>query len=202
MGQIGGYTALIWVVLRFLFDGYESFRFDNALIGSVYSLTPEGPDGAARKTEAESQKALHQTLSGTQADSVYSYVEFTLARLLKSVFCCCSGGSSCSPRMRRYELWLAAQGRLSRELSLMNVLSSMRLASFLGDLMSVKNYQRVLINKAKKYQVQQLRPSDKVEDGSLTDPTAEDQLEGLAPSGNGQTKLNASYFEESLLEPD
>ena len=144
LGQIGGQTALLWMVLNFLFDGYESFRFTKALIGSVYSSTPEGPDGPARRTEAESQKALYETLSGSQADdttaNICNYFDFTLTRLMRAVCCCCTGGPSCSARMRRFELWQAAQERLSSELSIQSFVSSMRLASFLGDLMSVKNY--------------------------------------------------------------
>ena len=44
IGQIGGYTALLWIVINFIFGGYENFKFTNSLIGRVYACTPEGPE--------------------------------------------------------------------------------------------------------------------------------------------------------------
>ena len=80
----------------------------------------------------------------------------------------------------------------------------MRLASFMADLMSIKNYQRLLINKARKYQVQQLRPSKQNQTEDSQDLSPDNQREDLVDSqtGESKTKLNADYFEESLLEPD
>ena len=53
-----------------------------------------------------------------------------------------------------------------QELSLHNFLSTMRLTDFLADLMSIKNYQRLLLNKAKKYQIKQLRECSHPPDAS------------------------------------
>ena len=36
MGQIGGYTAIIWLIINTIFNNYESFKFTNSLIGRVY----------------------------------------------------------------------------------------------------------------------------------------------------------------------
>ena len=80
----------------------------------------------------------------------------------------------------------------------------MRLASFMADLMSIKNYQRLLINKARKYQVQQLRPSKQNQTEDYRDLSSDDQREDHVELqfGASKTKLNADYFVESLLEPD
>ena len=40
----------------------------------------------------------------------------------------------------------------------------MRLTDFMAELMTIKNYQRLLLNKAKKYQVKALRKTDRYED--------------------------------------
>ena len=55
MGLIGGYTALLWLILKFLFSDYENFKFINSLIGTVYACTPNGPDTESAKTERASQ---------------------------------------------------------------------------------------------------------------------------------------------------
>ena len=55
VGQIGGYVVLIWLIINFLFDGYESFKFTNSVIGRVYACTAEGPDAPVAETKAESQ---------------------------------------------------------------------------------------------------------------------------------------------------
>ena len=44
IGQIGGYVALIWMVVKFIFDDYENFKFTNSLITRIYACTIEGPD--------------------------------------------------------------------------------------------------------------------------------------------------------------
>ena len=33
IGQIGGYTALLWMLIKLFFNDYESFKFSNSLIG-------------------------------------------------------------------------------------------------------------------------------------------------------------------------
>ena len=33
IGQVGGYTALIWIFIHFIFNDYENFKFTNSLIG-------------------------------------------------------------------------------------------------------------------------------------------------------------------------
>ena len=51
IGQIGGYTALLWMLVKFLFNDYENFKFSNSLIGQVYTSTPDGPDAEDAQTE-------------------------------------------------------------------------------------------------------------------------------------------------------
>ena len=54
IGQVGGYTALMWMLIGFIFDGYENFKFTNSLIGHVYACTPNGPDTENATTEKAS----------------------------------------------------------------------------------------------------------------------------------------------------
>ena len=111
MGQIGGYTGLLWMIMTFFFDGYESFRFTNALIGSVYTCTPEGPDATPPESEEESRKKIQETISGSKTDgsvSWYSYRELLITWFMRKLCCCCKAKHWYEHRMRRYEIWLAA----------------------------------------------------------------------------------------------
>ena len=56
MGQIGGYTAIIWLIINTIFNNYESFKFTNSLIGRVYQCTPEGPLAPMSESEQESKR--------------------------------------------------------------------------------------------------------------------------------------------------
>mmetsp|Transcript_4647 Transcript_4647/g.6123 ORF Transcript_4647/g.6123 Transcript_4647/m.6123 type:complete len:95 (-) Transcript_4647:642-926(-) len=42
LGLVGGLSGIIWGVLAFFLNNYESFKFDNALIASVYKTAPLG----------------------------------------------------------------------------------------------------------------------------------------------------------------
>ena len=39
MGLIGGFIGLIWDTLGYFLGNYESFKFNAALIGEIYSTT-------------------------------------------------------------------------------------------------------------------------------------------------------------------
>ena len=60
VGQIGGYSALLWLFLRFLFDEYENFKFSNSIIRNVYSCTPQGPEGQPRQGKALSSAKVRE----------------------------------------------------------------------------------------------------------------------------------------------
>ena len=81
IGQIGGYTALLWMLVKFLFSDYENFKFSNSLIGQVYTSTPDGPDAEDALTEKASTRRLVETLT-TKSTKYYNYYEFTFAWLL------------------------------------------------------------------------------------------------------------------------
>ena len=44
LGQVGGYTALLWMVITFVMGGYENHKFRNSLISHIYVCTQDGPD--------------------------------------------------------------------------------------------------------------------------------------------------------------
>lgn len=40
LGVIGGLSGIVWAVLAMLFGGYEAFKYQNSLIGSIYPILP------------------------------------------------------------------------------------------------------------------------------------------------------------------
>lgn len=107
IGQIGGYSALLWMVINFLFSEYESFKFTNSLIGKVYACTPLGPDAKGATTKEEADKALLQTLT-THSNAWYTYSEFKFAWLINKVCCCCKDRDWHESRLRRYNAFVEA----------------------------------------------------------------------------------------------
>ena len=45
LGLVGGFTSLLWTALSILLGGYETFKFENSLIGAVYPTSPTNKVG-------------------------------------------------------------------------------------------------------------------------------------------------------------
>jgi len=41
LGLVGGLSGIVWGFLLLVFGGYESFKLENSLIGSVYPTSPQ-----------------------------------------------------------------------------------------------------------------------------------------------------------------
>ena len=57
LGLLGGYSAILWGVVAYSLGGYESFKFNNSIIGAIYSASPGGgeddPAGDLREAKDE-----------------------------------------------------------------------------------------------------------------------------------------------------
>ena len=137
-------------MISFTFDDYENFKFTNSLIGTIYACTPQGPDAGDSETKEDSEKTLIETLT-TRSKVWYTYTEYNFASFLRYL-CCCMRRYNChKKRVTRQKLFVEGQNRLKKELSLHHLLSTMRLTDFIADFIGIKNYQKLLINKQRKY---------------------------------------------------
>ena len=53
LGLVGGLSGIVWSLLAMLTAGYETFKFENSLIGAVYPTSPQeemAEDGAPEGT--------------------------------------------------------------------------------------------------------------------------------------------------------
>mmetsp|Transcript_32478 Transcript_32478/g.42929 ORF Transcript_32478/g.42929 Transcript_32478/m.42929 type:complete len:115 (+) Transcript_32478:424-768(+) len=75
-------------MLSFICQGYQSFKFDNSLIGRVYPTGPHGPSDDGEEggpSEARAKRSLMRALA-ERGKYFYSYWEYTLASAL-AFFC-------------------------------------------------------------------------------------------------------------------
>lgn len=88
-GQIGGYTALVWMVVTFLLSDYEQHKFRSSLISSVYFPTKKGPEAPACETEEHSRSVLKKAaVASSKFGLLYREVFTTWLITLFCSFCC------------------------------------------------------------------------------------------------------------------
>ena len=120
--------------------GYESFKFENTLIGALFSTAPDVTKKP--KNEEEAKLAMLNTIA-QRGDYSYSYSEYMWARLTRS-FCCCEAARK-SVRIAKLERHEKATAKLVEEIDILKWLSLQRIDEFTAD-MSLKKHQRDLIS--------------------------------------------------------
>ena len=109
LGLVGGLSGIVWGTLFLVFGGYESFKFENSLIGGIYPTSPgaaghddDGGDGTP-VSERRAKKAMMQSVS-ERGKYWYTYSEYLATSLLKSCCsCCCSNSAWYKRREKRLE---------------------------------------------------------------------------------------------------
>ena len=110
LGLVGGFSGILWSLLAMLFGGYETFKLENSLIGSIYPTAPgDGQDNRGTGViEGESQaRSAMMKIVAERGKYFYSYTEYLISSLARTFCsCCCSKGKQdgCfSRRMRKLE---------------------------------------------------------------------------------------------------
>ena len=147
-----------------IFGGYESFKFENSLIGAVYPTSPqdfqEDNDEAGPQSERKAKQEMMRTVA-ERGRYWYTYQEYMFVWLLKTCCCCfCSANSSWyKRRLEKYERHEQASEKLQHEIDIINLLYVQRIGKFIAKLI-LKKHQRALVTSFKKYQVDNLSQSD------------------------------------------
>ena len=139
--------------------GYQSFKYENSLIGSIFPTSPGGSDyGDADilpSDETEARDKMVGTVAG-RGKYFYSYVEYNWSILLKNLCnCCCKRKDWFKRRMRRLERHEKATDNLAQELDVVDLIYIKRLSQFLAKLV-LKKHQRALITSFRRYQLDDL----------------------------------------------
>ena len=90
LGLVGGLSGIIWSVLAMLFGGFESFKLDNSMIGSIYPTSPN--EHSQVSNEREAKNSMMSTVAN-RGKYCYSYDEYMFVWLLKNLCCCFCGNS-------------------------------------------------------------------------------------------------------------
>ena len=84
-GLIGGYAALLWMMITFILSGYEAHKFRSSLISSIFLCVPEEDENLNKTHEddsdengelskEQSEKLLRKRL-GSHTKASYSYLQ-------------------------------------------------------------------------------------------------------------------------------
>ena len=156
LGLIGGFVGLIWDSLGFLLGNYESFKFNTAIIGEIYSTTD-----AQRMREGEYPNNLDDAMIDLNnclqmsGRYTYPYNEYTCTKLMLNFFCCCKKRACYKRREKRYKRHKLAEEQLAKETDFFKFLKLLRISNFTSKI-GVKKYQRSLVPYFKKYQFPEL----------------------------------------------
>ena len=90
LGLVGGIVSIVWLMLETSISPYESFKFKQSLIKSVYPTAPkldelDQDDDASR---GKANKQLEQTIS-KRGLFRYTYWDYNFTWFLKTFCCCC-----------------------------------------------------------------------------------------------------------------
>ena len=124
-----------------LFGGYETFKLENSLIGSVYPTSPGGGDDNTSDANIESEQMARQALMQVIAERgkyFYGYTDYLVSSLARSFCsCCCAkrGPSSWyARRMVKLDRHEKASERLAQEIDIVKQLYLQRIGAFIAKL--------------------------------------------------------------------
>ena len=110
-----------------LFGGYEAFKLENSLIGSVYPTSPGGGDDGAESNGIEGESMARQAMMQVVAERgkyFYGYTDYLMSSLIRTFCCCCSKSpdSWYTRRVQKLERHEQASERLASEIDIVKLL--------------------------------------------------------------------------------
>lgn len=203
LGLVGGLSGIVWAFLAILLGSYETFKFENSLIGAIYPTSPQempatnddaDNEGGATFKEQKSKQAMMRTVA-ERGKYFYNYSEYLLSLILRFVCCCCSQGPWLKRRIKKLKRHEAASERLANEIDIVKLLSIQRVGHFMAKLV-LKKHQRALVTNFSKYQLDDL--CKERERGAKT--KSEALLTPAIQADGTFSMLNALEQDESLTE--
>ena len=125
MGLVGGLAGIMWATLDLIIGNYESFRYENSLIGSIYPTSPVILD-TNETSDANSESYAKRQMMLTVAERGkyhYRYAEYLCTRLYRKLCCCCkTEAGRCESRIKRLQRHEQASEKLAEELDVVKFL--------------------------------------------------------------------------------
>ena len=210
LGLVGGLAGTLWALLGMLFGGYETFKFENSLIGAVYPTSPDDDDQSL-SDEMSAKQTMMQTVA-LRGKYFYNYSDYLASCLIPYLFCCCirdQGKGGCLQlRLKKLQRHKAASERLAKEIDICKLLYVQRVAQFIAKLI-LKKHQRALVSNFKSYQLENLEPTT-THEHQINDEDKESGLSGREsglPSGrsiyeDGAVQMFAAFENDETLTED
>ena len=169
LGLVGGLSSIIWGCLFLVFGGYETFKLENSLIGTVYATQPNlDTDQEPLHPESEAQAKRHMMrMVVAQGKYFYNYSEYMMTKILKCLCnCCCKNKKWYKQRVEKLNRHTDTVELLNNEIDIVKLLQVQRIATFIAKLF-LKWHQRALITNFKQYQVKDLSGDTKAEKNTV-----------------------------------
>ena len=146
LGLVGGFTAIIWLLLGIIIGPYEEFKFNNSLIGSIYPTSPQRDED---EPPIDNRKDAHQALEGTVVERGkfwYRYSEYFCTWFLRCFICCakCKDSRWWKNRDFRYKRYEKAVENLKKEIDILKHIGNQRSSEFISKLI-LRKHQRALV---------------------------------------------------------
>lgn len=141
LGLVGGFVSIIWGVLGYMINPYETFMFLNSLIGNMYPTSPQ-PDEDEQPISS-SVEALTM-LKGTiieRGKFDYTFREYYFTWFITKFCCCCIRKNSQRAKIRqfKYDRYLDAIDRVNKEIDILKHVSNQRVSDFIAKLVLRKH---------------------------------------------------------------
>ena len=114
--------------MAIIFGGYESFMFENSIIGSIYPTSPPMDEKTGSNPERAAKHAMMRTVA-ERGKYHYSYDEYFLFSTLRSICCCFTRkyedgkkAGCCARRLRRLQRHEEASDKLAEELDIVKLI--------------------------------------------------------------------------------
>ena len=106
LGLVGGFSSICWSFLAIILERYQTFKYENSLIGSIFPTSPGGGEhekDILPSDEHEAKTQMMGTVAG-RGKYFYSYTEYNFSKLLNYFCnCCCKKKPWFKRRIQRLE---------------------------------------------------------------------------------------------------
>ena len=92
LGLIGGLSSIVWGFFLLILGSYESFKLQNSLISSFYTISPLSNEaGNTEEAEPKSPDEAKSALMKAAAEPCkysFNFSEYIFTRTMQILFCC------------------------------------------------------------------------------------------------------------------
>lgn len=137
---MGGVSGVVWAIFGFFIGDFESFKYENALIGSIYPTSPFGdnpedsanPSASSSNSDKEAKHEMMRTVA-ERGKYFYSYFESRITSFLNLFCSCCLKNKAWfKRRLQKQQRHQKASDMLSDEIDIVKFIYVLRIGQFIS----------------------------------------------------------------------